>query len=109
MLAWCFARMGCDAAAWGGVRTAPVVPQVGELVGPLRNYTQRVLEEGDDNEEASNGREVAKGDVVLAVVDLSWAATTAELGPAGQNSREDSTHGLMGSLTLSSTSSTLSV
>jgi len=35
--------------------TVSVVPQVCELVAPLRDYAQGIFEEGNDDEEASDG------------------------------------------------------
>lgn len=38
----------------------PVVVQVGELVTPLGDDAQGILEEGDDDEETANGRDVTR-------------------------------------------------
>lgn len=40
----------------GGTRTVPIVVEVCQLVVPLRDDPQCVLEEGDDDQESSNGR-----------------------------------------------------
>lgn len=40
-------------------RTVSVVVEVGELVAPLRDDAQGILEEGDDDEKAANCRNVA--------------------------------------------------
>ena len=42
-----------------GRLTASVFPKVGELVAPLCEDPEGVFEEGHDNEEAANGREIA--------------------------------------------------
>ena len=38
--------------------TAAVFLEVGELIAPLRDYTQRILEEGNNNQEPSDGWQV---------------------------------------------------
>lgn len=40
-------------------RTVSVVVQVGELVAPLGDDAQGILEESHDDEETANGRDVA--------------------------------------------------
>lgn len=40
--------------------TVSVVVQVGELVAPLSDDAQGILEEGDDDEEAANCRDVTR-------------------------------------------------
>lgn len=37
-----------------------VVVKVEQLVAPLSDDTERILEEGDDDQESSNGRKVSK-------------------------------------------------
>ena len=40
-------------------RTMTIVMQIDQLIAPLCYYSNRVLEEGRDDEEASDGREEA--------------------------------------------------
>jgi hypothetical protein len=39
--------------------TVTVVLQVEQLVGPLGDDTESIFEEGDDDQETANGREIA--------------------------------------------------
>lgn len=41
------------------MHTVAVVVQVCELVTPLGDYAQRILEEGDDDQEATNGWQIS--------------------------------------------------
>jgi len=50
--------LGLRRVAEGGKRTVSVVVQVGELVAPLGDDAQGILEEGDDDEETANRRDV---------------------------------------------------
>ena len=71
-----------------------VVVKVEQLVAPLCYYSDRILDEGDDNEESSDGREVAARD--------------SQHGKEGGGGR-GSTYGLRGSLRVSRRSSILLV
>lgn len=74
-------------------RTVSVVVQVGELVAPLGDDAQGILEESDDDEETANGRDVAA------------ALSVAEESTKGSRT----THGLTGCDKVSSQSSILLV
>jgi hypothetical protein len=50
----------CDVAIAASWRlTVPVVVQVEQLIAPLRYYSQCILEEGDDDQETADGRNIA--------------------------------------------------
>lgn len=73
-----------------------VVVEVGELVGPLCYYSERILDKGDDDEEATDRGEVA-------------ATQLSDVARVRAPRREDKTYGLRGSLRLSKRSSILLV
>lgn len=60
---------GTCAGLRGEALTVAVVMQVDELVAPLCDDSQRVFEEGDDDEEASEGWQIA----VYAYMSASYA------------------------------------
>lgn len=53
------ARKGGVGVERGMRRTVPVVMEVKQLVVPLRYYSQRIFEEGYDDQKAANGWEVS--------------------------------------------------
>lgn len=42
------------------ILTVAVVVEIEQLVAPLGNDTERILKEGDDNQESSNGGKVSE-------------------------------------------------
>ena len=74
-----------------------VVVEIQQLVAPLRYYSERILDEGNDNEETTDGRKIATHDSV------SWGS----IGACGKGTA--STYGLSGSLMVSIKSSILLV
>jgi hypothetical protein len=59
---WCLARGGI--CSWKrGKRTVSVIVQVGELVTPLGDDTEGILEEGDDDEESANRRDITVSNI----------------------------------------------
>jgi hypothetical protein len=72
-----------------------VIVQIQQLVVPLRYYSDRILDEGYDDQEAADGGQVARRGV-------------SGSGEATKENRE-TTHGLIGSLKVSRRSSTLLV
>lgn len=63
--------------------TVSVVLEVGELVAPLGNDAQRILQKGDDNQEASNRREVSAwyAQSVDGPLYCLWRAGSVAAGP----------------------------
>lgn len=83
-------------SAWPGGRTVAVVVQVQQLVVPLCYYSDRVLNEGHNDQEAADGGQVARRGV-------------SGSGEATRENSWETTHGLIGSLKVSRRSSTLLV
>lgn len=78
-----------------------VVVEVRELVGPLCDNAQGIFEESNDDEEAADAREVSTGRISRSRKRAaSWHRFRCT---------ESRTHGLMGSKTVSSRSSSLLV
>lgn len=76
-----------------------VITQVEKLVVPLGQYTQAVLEEGDDDQESADHRHVS-----------GQAVSSALLRPSGPRPHVlDVTYGFTGSARVSSISSSLLV
>jgi hypothetical protein len=65
-------------------RTVSVIVQVGELVTPLGDDAQGILEEGDDDEESANRR-----DITVAPANQQPLATSRETQKLQKNSRLD--------------------
>jgi hypothetical protein len=88
-----------------------VVVEVCELIGPLRDDSKRIFEESNDDEEATNAREVSSIGRELAMFSDSPSPRGGRCVCVTHHPtyRESSTHGLMGSATVSSMSSSLLV
>ena len=84
------------------VPTMSVVVQVGELVAPLCYYAERILNEGDNDQEASNCGQIP---IQPPLAFCRRPNCALEL----QSRRPGSTHGFTGSDTVSNQSSILLV
>lgn len=61
----------------------PVVVEVGELVAPLGHYAQRILEEGNDNQESTNCGQITGYSVSHPALNTALRAEeTAQGAPA---------------------------
>lgn len=68
-----------------GLRTLAVVMEVCELVAPLCQNAQRILEEGNNNQEAAYGWEISIQNQVSSIVTWrsSMSPTPATQAPRG--------------------------
>jgi hypothetical protein len=80
--------------AEGGIRTAPVVIEVEQLVAPLGEDSEHIFEEGDDDEEPADGGKVTEGSKHVSTLaqsrmgTLDLDAVCLEVSQPGPGTRE---------------------
>ena len=92
--------------------TMPIVAKVEELIVPLRGNSQAIFEEGDDDQESTNGRYISvlrQLRVLISTNPLLFVSIFPLPGAASRSKQRERTYGLIGSEIVSNQSSILLV